>query len=278
MNCSEVQTRLSAYHDSELPEDEAAQVAAHLANCSSCAAELATFEQLSGLSRKLTDPPIPAHMWEDLQAKFQGGKERTQILGWFKSKGATGRLLALAATILIALGIGVVTYRSWFAVGGHDHLADNFDVFLDEFESQPDDAQQVLLVNYEGRPTTLQEAVNVLGYEPVAAKRLPPECSIDKVYLLKMPCCTCAQITCRNESGHHLAIFEHDSDQPVWFGDRPSVSCLCHGVPTSVVQVGNKLAATWKEGKRFITIVGANNLEEVTEFVAHLSGQIASRG
>jgi len=273
VNCSDVQTRLSAYHDSELLEDEAAQVAAHLAHCSSCAAELASFEQLSGLSRKLTDPPIPAHMWEDLQAQLRGGKEDTQILGWINSKGDSGRLLALAVTILIAVGIGVIAYRSRFTVGGHDHLAGTFDSFLDEFENQPDDAQQVLLVNYDGRPTTLQEAVNVLGYEPVAAKRLPPGCSIDKVYLLKMPCCTCAQITCRNESGHHLAIFEHDLDQPVWFGDRPSVSCLCHDVPTSVVQVGNKLAATWKEGKRFITIIGANNLEEVTDLVAHLSGQ-----
>jgi hypothetical protein len=282
VNCSEVQQRLSAYHDGELSPDVAAEVAAHLTVCSPCAAELASFSKLSHMSRRLTDPPVPTHMWEELEAKLRGEKTRTAMLRQILPTRTSGRLFAIAATILIAAGIGVVTYQAWFAGAGHDHshehLADNFADYLDAFENRPDDAQQILLVNYEGRPTTLLEASAVLGYEPVAAKGLPAGCSLETVYLLNMPCCTCAQVVCRNKEGRSIVIFEHDFDQPVWFGDRPTVKSLCHDVPTSVVQVGDELAATWKDGPRYITIIGASNLEEVADFVAHFESSVFGKG
>jgi len=217
-------------------------------------------------------------MWEELEDKLRGNSGPTAILGLIVLNRTPGRFLAIAATILIATGIGVVAYQAWFTGVGHDHLAENFAGFLDEFESHPEDAQQILLANYEGRPTTLREAAAVLGYKPVVAKGLPAGCTLDKVYLLKMPCCACAQVVCRNKDGHSIAIFEHDTDQPVWFGDRPTVNCLCHDVPTSVVQVGDKLAATWKDGKRYITIIGVNDLNEVTEFVAYFNRAVANSG
>ena len=276
MNCSEAQESLSSYHDGELSSNLAAEVAVHLADCSSCAAELASFSDLSHISRRLTNPPVPAQVRDELEEKLRGERERTAILGRIVSSRVSGKFVAIAATILIAAGLGVVAYQAWFAGVEHDHLhnhlAENFGGFLDEFENRPDNAQQILLVNYEGRPTTLREAATVLGYEPVVAKGLPAGCSLEKVYLLKMPCCTCAQVVCRNEKGHSIAIFEHDSDQPMWFGSRPTVERLCHGVPTSVVQVGDKLAATWKDGKRFLTIIGATDLNEVTDFVGFYSG------
>lgn len=282
MNCAEVQQRLSAYHDGELSPDVAAEVAAHLADCSSCDAELTSFSKLSHMSRRLTDPPVPTQMWNELEVKLRGEKGRAAIQGRIVPTRAPGRLFVIAATILIAAGIGVVTYQAWFAGGGqdhsHEHLADNFADYLDAFENRPDDAQQILLVNYEGRPTTLLEASAVLGYEPLVAKGLPAGCSLEKVYLLNMPCCTCAQVVCRNEDGRSIAIFEHDIDQPVWFGDRPTVNCLCHDVPTSVVQVGDKLAATWKDGPRYITIIGVSNLEEVAHVVAYFNRFIVDKG
>jgi hypothetical protein len=279
VNCPEVQSRLSAYHDGELSTDVAAQVAAHLADCSSCAAELASFVRLSQLSRRLTDPPVPSQIWTDLETRLQGSSQgRTAILARLVPKRAPAKYVAIAASILVAAGIGLIAYRAWSPAIGHNHLANNFSNFVDTFNKRPDDAQQILLANYHGRPTTLPEATAALGYEPVAAKRLPPGSSIEKVFLLKMPCCTCAQVVCRTEDGNSVAIFEHDVDQPVWFGRRPSVKCDCHNRPTSVVQVGDKLAATWKNGERYVTIVGARDLEELTEFVAHLSDSDAGRG
>jgi hypothetical protein len=278
VNCSEVQKRLSAYHDGELPQDQAAEIAVHLADCSSCAAELASFGRLSQMSRRLTDPPVPTHMWEELEDKLRGKSGLTAIQARIVTNRTPGRFFATAATILIATGIGGVAYQAWFTGVGHDHLAENFAGFLDKFENHPEDAQQILLANYEGRPTTLREAAAVLGYEPVIAKGLPAGCTLDKVYLLNMPCCACAQVVCRNKDGRSIAIFEHDTDQPAWFGDRPTVNCLCDDVPTSVVQVGDKLAATWKDGKRYITIIGANDFEEVTDFVEHFNKSVVGNG
>ncbi len=271
MNCSEVQERFSAYHDSELPPDEVARVATHVLDCSNCAAELASFEQLSDLSRQLTDPPVPAHLWEELRSKLDAPAEPKSVLAWLLPDRVPSRILALAATILVAAGIGVVTYQTWFSPE-YDHLAINFVHYLEEFAERPDHAQQILLAKYDGRPVTPEEAAKVLGYEPVATKGLPPGCSLEKVYLLNMPCCTCAQVLGKNKAGQSIAIFEHSIDHPVGFGDRPTEECICHDMPTSVMQVGDRLAATWKEGQRSFTIIGATDLDEVTEFVAHFKG------
>lgn len=271
MNCSEVQERLSLFYDNELSPDEVAQFATHVADCSSCAAELASFEQLSGLSRRLTDPPVPAHLWEELRSKLDAPAEPKSVLARLLPDRVPSRLLALAATILVTAGIGGVAYQAWFSPE-YNHLAINFVHYLEEFAERPDDAQQILLAKYDGRPVTVEEAVQTLGYEPMATQGLPPECSVDKVYLLTMPCCTCVQVLCKNKDGQSIAIFEHSIDQPVTFGDWPTIECLCHDMPTSVMQVGDRLAATWKEGQRSITIVGATDLDEVTEFVAHFKG------
>jgi len=284
VNCSEVKKRLSFFHDKQLSKDEAARVAAHSNDCSSCAAELVSFQQLSGLTRRLTDPLVPTRMWEELQAKLQAsGKPSALPLSNSRSCQSTrtvllqlyqyytsARPLALAATILVVVGIGAVAYQAWFSAGV-DHLTVNFDQYIKEFSERPDDAQQIFLAKYDGRPTTLTEATNILGYEPVAAKGLPPGYSLKEVHLLNMPCCTSAQVICTNKAGKSIAIFEHAIDQPVRFGDRPTVQRLCHNVPTSVIKAGDRLAATWREGQRNITIVGATDLEEVNDFIAHFS-------
>jgi len=274
MNCSEIQERLSAYHDGELPSDVAGQVTAHFAGCSTCAKELTSLEQLSELSCQLVNPQVPDHMWDEMQLKLSESASPKDSLSGDPSLNLTeyppvrGRLFALAATVLIACGIGTIAYQSWYSVE-YDHLAINFADYLENFPEQPDVAQQLLLAKYDGQPITLTEATKRLGYEPVAAQGLPPGYSVAEVHLLKMPCCTCAQILCTNEAGNTVAIFEHIIDQPVWFGDRSSKICICHEVPTDVKQMGNnQLAATWKEGNRFITIIGATDLDEVSDFVA----------
>ena len=211
--------------------------------------------------------------------KVAGRRERTAILAWLDKNHGRRQFVAVAAAILIVAAIGAISYQSWFAEVGHDHLAVNFAGYLDEFDKRPEEAQQILLANYNGRPTTLQEAATELGYEPIVASRgLPAGCSVEKVYMLKMPCCTCAQVVCRDEDGDAFAIFEHDIDQPIWYGDRPALECVCHDKPTSVVQVGDRLAATWKNGARYITVIGASNLEEVTDFIAYFSEPNAGNG
>ena len=85
-----------------------------------------------------------------------------------------------------------------------------------------------------------------------------------------MPCCTCVQTICRRDDGQVLAIFEHDKEQPVWFGDRPCVETQCSGCPCSIIQADRALVASWKPNKRRLTIVGARDLEEIAHLVGHL--------
>jgi len=276
VNCSGIQERLSLFHDNQLSQDEAAHVAVHATECESCAAELAFFQQLSGLSRQLTDPPVPDRLWEELQAKLVAPTELRSVLARFLPDHVSNRLLALAATILVAIGMGAVAYQAWFSPG-YDHLTVDFAQYLEEFVERPDDAQQILLAKYDGRSVSLTEAANVLGYTPVAAKGLPPEYSLEEVHLLEMPCCTSVQVMCKNNAGQKIAIFEHAIDQPISFSGLPTVKSLCHDIPTNVIQVGNRLAATWREGKRHITIIGATDLNEVTEFVVHFSEESSAR-
>ena len=266
MNCADVQERLSAYHDGELPGDVAAQIAAHLANCPACATELESFESLSALTRKLTDPAAPKQLWTKLEARLdQDAEARTPIKGPTRKSYSFTRLAA-AAMILIALTFGA--YRIWQTGHTHQNVAANFDRYFTELKKQPNNAEQVLLANYEGRVVTVTEATRTLGYEPLVAQGLPPNCSLEKMYLLNMPCCKCTLALCRQGNGEQLAVFEHDTERPGWFGNRATIDCLCEGVPTSITQVNDKLAATWKDGKRYMTIIGAKDLNDVSEFIA----------
>ena len=156
---------------------------------------------------------------------------------------------------------------------GHGHVAANFGRYLDEFERDPAAAQQVLLSSYEGRAVTYDEAAMKVRYQPVTPERLPNGLLRKEVYLLRMPCCTCVQAIYERANGERLAVFEHVDDQPVWFGPRPTIHARCNGTPCSLVQVDDRLAASWKRNGRYVTIIGAGDLDQVTELVAYLDVQ-----
>jgi hypothetical protein len=109
-----------------------------------------------------------------------------------------------------------------------------------------------------------------VGYRPAVAAGLPEGYSLDATYALKMPCCTCVQTVCRREDGRVFAIFEHSEDQAVWCGDQPTDRAECNDRPCMLTQVQNSLLATWKSGGRQFTVVGARDLEEVGDLMAHL--------
>jgi hypothetical protein len=140
--------------------------------------------------------------------------------------------------------------------------------------SDPKSAQQALLNRFDGRPVSLDEATRVLGYRPAAvAAGLPGGWEVTEAFLLDMPCCTCAQFVCTNREGRSVSVFEHKAERAIEFEGKPQTECLCHGKPTRLFESDAALAATWKSGERYVTLVGAQSLVEVNEFVGHLSGQ-----
>ena len=98
--------QVSAYHDGELPPEDARRLEAHLAQCAACARELRTLESLSRVLRDVPMPEAPAKVIERLHDTVSAAREVAVIT-------LAERLIAAAAVILI-----VCTAWMWGLFGG----------------------------------------------------------------------------------------------------------------------------------------------------------------
>ena len=270
MQCREVIELLSAYYDGELPSEKAAAVADHVAVCANCAAELQTLHKLSDLTTNLDQPFPPRHVWPRIAAQLNASQSPVTSPAMPAQRASRNTLFAVAALVLV--GLSWIAFTQW-RDHEHHHLTENFGHFLDTFEQAPDEAQQELVKNYSGVPIEIPDAIRELKYRPVVADGLPAEYEPAQAYLLKMPCCRCLEACYHRKNGGMLCVFEHDDDQPMWFGDRPTSSKMFSGKPTRLVQVDGCLAATWQQERRHITVIGAKDVDEVTRLVAHFERQ-----
>jgi hypothetical protein len=246
-------------------------MAQHLEGCLECTRRLAELRELSRMTGEMPNPVVPAGNWPQLESKLFAEVLRQRALPAHLIRRRRIWIgLATAAVVVVAASTAVFV---WLEHGEHEHghVAVNFGRYLDEFERNPDAAQQVLLANYEGQAVSYDEAATKVRYLPVTPERLPNGLLRKAVYLLRMPCCTCVQTIYQGTNGEKLAVFEHVDDQPGWFGARPTIHTRCNGMPTSLVQVDGRLAASWKHQGRFVTVVGARDVEQVGELVALLS-------
>ncbi len=272
MDCPEVKSFLSAYFDDELSSDERSAVAHHLANCHECSRELEGFHNLSAMAGRLAHPETPAHIWEQIEVRLDGdcGRrvEHSDSLSWLAwTRRPTVRFgMAIAASIMIIFGW--LGYAHFYEHGADHQMAAVFGEYLEEFRRDPGAAQQILLANYEGQSLDAEQVVHTVGYRPVVANGMPEDYSVRTTYVMKMPCCTCVQCLCQRSDGSTIAIFEHDDTEPEWFGDRPESEAICNGTQCSLVQMSDRIAATWQHGKRHITVVGARDKAEVDRLVA----------
>lgn len=271
MQCCEVVELLSAYYDGELTPDKVDAVAEHVAVCEQCAAELGTLQKLSDMTQKLDQPSPPRHVWPRIEAQLDATSP-TLASTAMPSQRAASRKKWIAVAALLFVALSWIGYQQWQA-REHHHLAVNFGHFLDLFQQAPDEAQRELVEHYSGRSVEIADAVRELKYRPVVANGLPDGYEPAQSYLLKMPCCRCLEACYHRKDGGMLCVFEHDVDQPVWFGDRPTSSEVCSGKSTRLVQVDHCLAATWRQQKRHITVIGAKNIEEVARLIAHFDQQ-----
>jgi anti-sigma factor RsiW len=274
MECRKAQELLSACHDDELSAEVRSSVAQHVQACSRCGEELAVFGQLSALARGLDDPEPPQRIWAAIESALDADRERSPVVR--PGEGASRArkrwrlsLLATAALVLVATGVVWIAERAWHAPGHHGELAADFGDYLEHFAGSPETAQNVLLVKYGGQKVDVAEATKRLGYRPAVVDGLPRGYTLEAMYILNMPCCTCVQSICRRSDGKVFALFEHDEAQPVWFGDRPRIQTQCKGCACSIIQADRVLVASWKANKRQLTVVGAGDLEEIADLIDH---------
>ena len=125
-----------------------------------------------------------------------------------------------------------------------------------------------LSAQYNGTLVSLDAAKELLGYELVAAKLPSAGYRVASTHVLKMPCCKCPASLCVREDGSEFLLFEHNEEQLMWFGDSPTISAQCCGKVCHCAQMPDQLAVTWKVGTRYVTAVGVNGLEEITNLMA----------
>jgi hypothetical protein len=270
VNCETARDLLSSYYDRELSPEQEREMRAHIADCPDCARRLAEFGELSELTAQLRNPEVPLETWPAIASALDADeRQRAGVMPtWWLARRPRA---AIAATILLAAAIGLASYWLWRQFEPHAVMAATFDTYLAEFETAPRQAQQVLIDRYEGQRVDL--ARGGLPFDANAPAELPGGYARHETYVLKMPCCVCTQTIYKNPSGAVVALFEHAAEEPGWFGNRPAIHAMCHGTPTSVVQVADRLAATWKCGPRYLTVVGAQNVEQVAQIVAVLDRQ-----
>ena len=181
----------------------------------------------------------------------------------------------IAALFLVVVTLGYFGYHNW---SGHDHdeLTADFSEYLDAFRDEPGEAHLVLVNKYGGKAVDLGRAHVQLGYRPMLAEGLPDGYTIETSFVMEMPCCKCIKTICKRSDGGTLAVFEHDDEQPVWFGDRPSTQTECGGESCMLTQMDSQIAVSWKHGSRHLTVVGANDADEAALLVGHLSSDVDS--
>ncbi len=277
MNCAEVKELLSAFFDDELSGDERANVGSHVEACPSCAKELGEFRDLSVLSRRTSPGEASTKNWQRIVAGLDGASaievaasRRPAVLRWFAADKhrIAGLGLTAAALLLAVVWLGGRGDRS-----GDGAAADAaFGQYLDEFRRDPRAAQQRLFATYNGQSLDPGRAERAVGFRPAFATGLPPGYTIESVNVMTMPCCKCVQCVCKRADGSTLAIFEHGGGRTdPYAAENPQVCVECAEGRCMMLRSGDAIAASWHRDGRHITVVGANNPQEVGRLTAWFS-------
>lgn len=280
MNCQEARESMSAFYDGELPPEQEALMSDHINSCETCADEFTAFNSLSTITKELPLREPPSELWSDIERALDSGESVQRVEKTPRPNRRPATLLVVAATVLVVIGVSWIVYQKTHDHDGHDELAVNMAHYVEVFRKDPNEAQQYLLSTYGNQSTNVAEATKQLGYRPSVADALPERYTVDAMYVMDMPCRKCVQCLCKRDDGKLLAIFEHDEDQPMWFGDRSAITARCGDTECQVVQMNGQLAFTLKRGARHITVVGAESLEEVQKLVDAFgqNGSIAAPG
>jgi hypothetical protein len=94
--------------------------------------------------------------------------------------------------------------------------------------------------------------------------------------ILRMPCYTSPASLCVSKDGSGLLFFEHNEEQPMWFGDSPSISARCRSQVCHCAQMPDQLAVTRKVGTRYVTAIGVSGLDEIASLEAVVNNSVSA--
>lgn len=269
MDCITSKEYLSAYCDCELSPELASQVREHVSTCCDCAAEVASFGRLSTFIVDSNVPKPPAGLWANIETEMEDSIS-VRSLSVNRESGYSPRVLALALAASLLLAVGLWRSSQWRSNDYHQHdeMAVNLQDVMSQFAKEPLLAVNKLSEQYEGVEVSLDAAEDLLGYRPAIGNSLPIGYQLTSTRVLKMPCCTCSASICKRDDGTSFIVFEHNVEQEMWFGDTPAISAKCSGKECRLMQMPEQLAVTWKSGKHQLTAIGVRDVEEISRLVA----------
>lgn len=99
----ELARRLSAYHDGELPADEARALEAHLLDCADCRRELEQLRHVSDLFAAVELPTISAEVLDRVRERASAARDRG-IIRFMKTCTAIAASVLMFCCVWLALG------------------------------------------------------------------------------------------------------------------------------------------------------------------------------
>ena len=270
--------KLSAFIDNEVVDEDRRQIEEHCHHCESCLTMISQYMSIGRLMRQAEERVHTDAVWEQVAVRLDKAavvpvSTKTTNKNWFYA------ILATAASISLF----------WFVLRGNTspkHIHDDADQhaslavdFQDVFQlvkSEPKAAIAKLVAKYQGQELDQKAATDYLGYEPALFKNVPEGFARVSTHVLNMPCCKCSATLCERSDGTSLIVFEHKDEQPVWFGDSPSIETpsiemQCSGKTCKIVESAGQLAVSWRNQDRQLTVVGANDIAEVNQWVASMN-------
>jgi anti-sigma factor RsiW len=135
LKCEEVQERLSAWLDGELPEEAMAAVEVHLAGCAFCRREVARFRALDEALGALP-APVPPHLAERVLA-VQPRPRRP----WWQS-------LALAASLILGIVLGGTLARDFYPLSTENGTGGEV-LAMEDFQDFPQGSLGTIVASYQ---------------------------------------------------------------------------------------------------------------------------------
>jgi hypothetical protein len=265
MNCNDVTEKLSQFMDGELDSTLNERISLHIESCDSCKKDLESFRRIGVWMREVEAPVDTEAAWSRIEAAIPSKLKLNDrwSLKW------------VVPALALAAFVGFVMARMvWFPTDGinpssHDHAVHNHDSLTVDFrnvidfaKSEPQRAISSLVEKYEGKQLDADAATKYIGYRPALFNRLPDGFQRVSTHVLNMPCCKCTATVCQRPNGTSLIVFEHKDEQPVWFGELPSIDTQCSGTQCRIIEsVGVKTIGSSRWSERPTLMKSVNGLK-----------------
>lgn len=235
MTCTEIKDNLGPYVDDELPPTDAQRMRAHLAECDSCRAEVASLRELAAAIADGPATQVPPSLWTAIDRRLSGQASGTVSL---RPRRRAAPAIRIAAMIALVVGLGGLAFVVRQGESTAQASTIDFGVILDALPLDPQKAFSRFLTLYNGEEISPGQARSFapdLDFEVPAM--LPGGFQRSNTYGLRFG--SNLGVAARYEkSGELLVAIFHPTVHPEQFGTHKDYPCVVGDHHGHAVAVG----------------------------------------